>query len=733
MADNVSVIFSAQIGQLISGVDEVKQSIQSIASPIASITGALGSVGEAFATAFAVDKIDEFFSHFAELAVQTQRNASLLGVSVQSIGGLDILAKSAGGSIETLVMSMERLGLSLARAGAGSAQAVAGLQALGISAKQFQSLSPQAQIEELADKFSVLKDGIDKDAIAMAILGRGGAQMIPVFNQGAEAIRGFQEEAERTGTALSGPTTAAFKNTHSLLIELSKSFEGVGITIASALTPAFDGAVKAMIILNEGFTDSARAGGEVKTALEYLAAGLKRFEEETILGANSIQRLWEYTKTAVFAMGEAFWDLGRVIKDVFTFNFGDVTAAWKDLTDQVQARVQIMGNNMRQIEESTWAAMDAIHQKSADHEIQIAQTKHARLNILNKDSVNSALAAAQEQIRIVDMQYSQAAEKINSAFKQMQITESQKTQALLAALDLRHNAELAALDQEAAVQGLSKAQYQKVLNEKLQLDQKYAMDRQKILDKAAEDEAKTWKAGADQVAGAFNSQLKSLLAGQETFGQAMQKIAGDLVMKTIEYYDKLAIEWIANQLRMLVTGNAVKATDVATTVAAETAKTTANVAGNSARTAADTAAASTGILAQIGNAFAVITADAAKTFAGVFAFLAPALGPAAAGPATAAAATVEASAGAIAVPGLAVGTDYVLSPGLAFLHSGESVVPAQTSGPYSGGGQGGSQQINFNLSAFNPSGLQQLIRYMMPQLTREIGAYQQLNPSLNSP
>jgi hypothetical protein len=32
MADNVSVVFSAQIGQLISGVDEVKQAILSIAS-----------------------------------------------------------------------------------------------------------------------------------------------------------------------------------------------------------------------------------------------------------------------------------------------------------------------------------------------------------------------------------------------------------------------------------------------------------------------------------------------------------------------------------------------------------------------------------------------------------------------------------------------------------------------------------------------------------------------------
>lgn len=265
------------------------------------------------------------------------------------------------------------------------------------------------------------------------------------------------------------------------------------------------------------------------------------------------------------------------------------------------------------------------------------------------------------------------------------------------------------------------------------MDQKYAADRQKIMDQAAEAEAKTWKAGADQIAGAFNSQLKGLLSGTTSFGQAMKNISSDLVLKMIQDADKWAIEWIAKQLQAAVMGTALKSTDVATTATTEAAKTTAVTTGVAARTTAETTGASAGIIAQIGNAFAVISADAAKTFAGVFAFLSPTMGPAASGPAAASAAAVEASAVGMAVPGLAVGTDMVLSGGLAYLHSGEAVQPASVVGGGYSGGQGGGNggQIVFapQLQAMDTTGLQALINKMMPQFARSLSAYQNLNPS----
>jgi hypothetical protein len=125
----------------------------------------------------------------------------------------------------------------------------------------------------------------------------------------------------------------------------------------------------------------------------------------------------------------------------------------------------------------------------------------------------------------------------------------------------------------------------------------------------------------------------------------------------------------------------------------------------------------------------MITSSLGAVFAGTSANLAPALGPAA--PAAAAAVTAGVEATALGISKLDVGTDYVLKSGVAYIHEGESVIPAaQTSGPYTGAGTGGfGGTINLNLSAFNPSGLQQLIRQMVPQMARELASYQTLNPS----
>ena len=87
---------------------------------------------------------------------------------------------------------------------------------------------------------------------------------------------------------------------------------------------------------------------------------------------------------------------------------------------------------------------------------------------------------------------------------------------------------------------------------------------------------------------------------------------------------------------------------VAENVAGVHTETAAHVAGDATMTASDQSAAAAGGFAWIGNALKAIEADAAQAFAGVFAFLAPILGPAAAGPAAAASSTVLAAGGAIA-------------------------------------------------------------------------------------
>ena len=125
--------------------------------------------------------------------------------------------------------------------------------------------------------------------------------------------------------------------------------------------------------------------------------------------------------------------------------------------------------------------------------------------------------------------------------------------------------------------------------------------------------------------------------------------------------------------------------------------------------AAQAAASKPGVLA-------AITADAGEAFAGFAAFFAPTLGPGAIPAAAGLAASVQAEASGIAA--LDVG-GYVLSDGLAKIHAGETITPANVVTPYAGGG-GPSHPVIIN---YTHNGMAQLsdIRANAREIAQIIG------------
>ena len=164
----------------------------------------------------------------------------------------------------------------------------------------------------------------------------------------------------------------------------------------------------------------------------------------------------------------------------------------------------------------------------------------------------------------------------------------------------------------------------------------------------------------EQIGSSVSSQVTELIKGQETLRQAVGNVLLGIVQDFIQARIRTVADWAAGQL----------ASTTATT-AGEAAKTSAVVAGTAARAGAETtatAASDAGTLASVDKS---ILASAAETFAGIFGFLAPVLGPAAAGPAAAGQAAVAAVAGSFAVGAWRLPADMV-----AQVHAGEMIVPA---------------------------------------------------------
>jgi hypothetical protein len=300
------------------------------------------------------------------------------------------------------------------------------------------------------------------------------------------------------------------------------------------------------------------------------------------------------------------------------------------------------------------------------------------------DVIAAAQEAARGRIEAAQLAFERTKLLLDGQVQQDLITHAQEDALLQQASAKRYADQIAVLAEEEQIDGLKLRQRQRLQDQIDWLMAESANKEIEYANKIAADQKKAWQESANSIENAFNGQLRGLLSGQETWGQAMQKILGDLVIKAIEGFEKMGVEWATTQLSM---------TSTATSAAA-------------AQSAAQASGATAGLLP-------TLSADAAKVFGNVFAFLSPVLGPAAAAPATAASASVLA-----AVPALDVG-GYVLSDGLARIHAGETIVPANVASPYAGGGGPGrngaggvavNPTTNFHISALDGASVAQWAR-----------------------
>lgn len=260
---------------------------------------------------------------------------------------------------------------------------------------------------------------------------------------------------------------------------------------------------------------------------------------------------------------------------------------------------------------------------------------------------------------------------LDAEVSQFKITQDQKFALLEAETQSEYKAELDLLDNKRQLWGQGSQQYQSISDQMERIALRRDTELLRLDEQSIAAQQALWTSYLSTVTGAFNSQLRGLLEGTTSWHKATIKMFEDLTIKFIEMAEQMVVKWLA----------------------AEVAQTTATTTGAAARAAAQQSASSAGLLASVANVLKSIAAEAAQVFAGVFAFLAPTMGPAAAGPAAAAQASVSAAAIYEA------GTDYVVRGGLALIHPGETIIPAaRGSGPYTGRAMGAQVHAPVSIS-----------------------------------
>lgn len=211
----------------ITAVDQTTAAFRSVQSNISSLQNTLRGIAGPLAAAFSVAAIGAFSKSLIDTADRIAEISQKTGVAAETLSALSNAAKMNGVDMEGLGTAMVRLNKAISEATSGSFEQQRAFAALGISADELRNLSTEEVFYRISDAFSGAADGAAKTTIAMTLLGKSGADLIPTLNMGRAELQKFSATFSKDFTNAANE----FNDNIDLIVQNIKK---IG---ASALTP----------------------------------------------------------------------------------------------------------------------------------------------------------------------------------------------------------------------------------------------------------------------------------------------------------------------------------------------------------------------------------------------------------------------------------------------------------------------------------------------------------------
>lgn len=666
MADDLGVTIGAQISGLLSGlrqatdgvkgfVDQSNRAVGSLLAPFERFQTLLLSIGSIAAGGYVFRDI---IQTTIEAASETNKLAKSFGLTADEASALRTQLKVSGVEVDSYMSMHMRLDRQL-KTNESS------LQSFGLKTRDANGhlLSGQQIMGGAIEWLRQYKDGTDRNIAAQTLFGGRVADVTAILRLNQDSLQRATKDMNDLGLAISSEQIANARAYKVAMGELSLTFEAIKSAIGEAVLPYL---TKFALWFREQGPSIIAGMKETVTAVIGFAfdaaEGFVKFAVKVAEAVFNLFVIWQYLKTKFGSSTEAE---AHAAIDEFEASVKKLeTLRDRAITGLKDVRSAVLAGNAP----GTTGPTDSTSgNRSADDLVQAGQRRQA------------IMAEIETERRLLQVGLADKKNVYDADVANRKITEEQKINLVMLASEQEYQSELRLLDREKSIGGLSVAERQKVLDKIKLLQAEHERDINKLMLDRAAAVRQQYLDVLTPIQSAFDSQLRGLLTKTTSWSDAMRNIFLDLTVRAISYFEKMGIEWVATQLGM----------------------TAASTTGAAARAAEEVAAMEATLPARVAKFTSDIMARSAEVFAGVFANLAPIMGPAAAGPAGASSAAVLA--GLAAVPKLDTGAWNLPSDMLAMVHKGETVLPVGLAQNFrdmmgGGGGRNGGHTFNFTLN-----------------------------------
>jgi len=240
----------------------------------------VGAVAAMAAAAGAVAMVVSQMKSLDELAKASRRT----GFGAETIAGLGFAAEQSGSSIGVMNKALEKFTKNLGDAVNETGEAGDALESMGINIDELIKLPPEDQLLSVAEAISNLGTKAEQASVSTKLFGRAGAELVPLFEGGADSLKKFSDEAENLGLAFSSDELQSIEDANDSINRLTRRISALASVFTVKIAPAIEIVVSALESL-QVTADSVidKLGGGLQRAMNAISP-----QAGAVFGAASI-------------------------------------------------------------------------------------------------------------------------------------------------------------------------------------------------------------------------------------------------------------------------------------------------------------------------------------------------------------------------------------------------------------------------------------------------------------
>jgi lambda family phage tail tape measure protein len=396
----------------ISALDQTRAAFTSVQRGLSKLQSGMQALG--------VIASAQMFAGFIKGQIDAQdqlfKMSQKVGIATDELSKLQYAAKLSDVDTQALQGGLVKLSKGMSEAAMKTGSAYNAFQAMGLSVRNADgSLKSSGQmLAEVADKFTGYEDSAEKAALAVAIFGRSGADLIPLLNQGATGLKEAGDEAYRFGAVVMPEAAKQAEIFNDNMSRLGTVIGGVGKSIANELLTPINRAIGLIFAINKVAAERGMGFWDfLKPPTKETASAFLEVEKEWKKYQGVTEEVSKAVTKAPVLVNAARIDAGREALEKLVY------------TTQLQLDKQTRANQLQMsIVNMTDAQKDAIQRLVDIYDLQVEKEREINQllddgKITKKDAENGliAIAKASDEARTATEGLLVAQENVNASWQ----------------------------------------------------------------------------------------------------------------------------------------------------------------------------------------------------------------------------------------------------------------------------------------------------------------------------